>query len=104
MSFRSDRLREVRELRKLSQNDLAELMGTAQTQIYRYESGGVQPTSEMLVKIAQALNVTSDYLLGLEEVLSESNLSADELEVLTAIRQHRPMQAMGLIAAKFPDK
>lgn len=48
----------------ISQRELAKRVGVQEATISRYVNGERKPTSEILSKIADALNVSSDYLLG----------------------------------------
>jgi transcriptional regulator with XRE-family HTH domain len=59
------RLKEAREIRGLTQDDLADRAGVTAVQISHYETG-VKPSASAitLVKLADALSVTIDYLLG----------------------------------------
>lgn len=61
------RLRAARELRRLSQSDLATKVGVPPSQISHYESGSRKPSYDNLRACCQALRVNSDYLLGLTE-------------------------------------
>lgn len=63
----ADRLRSARELRKWSQQDLAQRTGLQATAISHFETGNRSPSFENLRKLAEALNVTTDYLLGRDE-------------------------------------
>ncbi len=54
----------MRKSLKWSQNDLAQKVGTSAPIIGRYECGEIKPSIEMAAKIADALWVTTDYLLG----------------------------------------
>lgn len=57
-----NRIRQSRANLGWSQADLAKLCGIAPTQFSRYESGKALPRPETLVKIAEALNVTDEWL------------------------------------------
>jgi transcriptional regulator with XRE-family HTH domain len=59
------RLKQVRELRGQTQAELAERAGLTPVQISHFETG-VKPSASAvtLVKLADALSVTIDYLLG----------------------------------------
>lgn len=74
----------------LSQNDLAELVRTSQQQIGRYEKGANSPTAEIIIAMAQALETTTDWLLGVSDELNphyeESDLSYSEHELLKVYR------------------
>ncbi len=46
-----------------TQKALAQLIGIAQNTIAQYENGTAKPSLEALVKLSDALNTTTDYLL-----------------------------------------
>lgn len=54
-------------MRGLTQDDLALLLGIQQGKVSRYENAGSTPNAEFLAKLAVALNVSIDWLLGLSE-------------------------------------
>ncbi len=58
------RLRQARQAKGLSQAALAETVGTRQSQISRNENGRRLPDSETLCRLADALELTTDYLMG----------------------------------------
>lgn len=62
-----ERLKLVRKERGFTQDDLAKKVNTQKTTISNYETGYSTPSNEMLIDLAQALNVSSDYLLGLSD-------------------------------------
>ena len=61
------RFKELRNERGLSQREIAEMLGVSHISIARYELGG-ETTFDMLVKIAKFFGVTTDYLLGVEDI------------------------------------
>lgn len=64
-----DRLRAVREgLRRMSQAELAKAAGLPASSIAHFEGGARKPSFDSLRKLASALNVTTDYLLGRVDV------------------------------------
>ena len=58
----SDKLKRCREMRQLSQLELAKKAGLSQRTIAAYESQDVQPRSSNIVKLADALQVSAEYL------------------------------------------
>lgn len=70
----------------------------AALQIWRYENGKTKPDSEVLTKIAIALNTSSDYLLGLSDDESAhirvDNLTSKERHVLAAMRKGDVIEAV----------
>ena len=57
----------IRALKKLTQQQLADKVATSRENIARYESGKTEPKAFMLRDICIALNVSADYLLGITE-------------------------------------
>ena len=60
-------LRRFREERNLTQKDVANTVGIFPQAYQRYERGTVLPIITMLVKIADAYDVSLDYLIGRDE-------------------------------------
>lgn len=58
------RIKEVRLSKNIQQKELASLVGIAANTLSQYESGKREPDLAMLQKIADALMVSTDYLLG----------------------------------------
>ena len=59
-----DNIREIRKLRGLNQDQLAEMACLNRVTVAKYESGKVEPGAKALGRIADALEVTVDVLLG----------------------------------------
>ena len=59
----AQRLRELRKNKNLSQTALGQLSGLHSTHIGRFERGSSRPGGDTLKRLADALGVTSDYLL-----------------------------------------
>jgi len=57
------RLRELRRQKNLSQTELGQLAVLHYTHIGRFERGASRPGGDTLMRLADALGVTSDYLL-----------------------------------------
>jgi transcriptional regulator with XRE-family HTH domain len=74
-----ERLRAARELRNLSQSELAENAGFQASAISHFETGGRSPSFDNLKKLANALNVTTDYLLGRTEDATTCGPVGDKL-------------------------
>lgn len=59
-----ERLKELRKLNNLTQLQLANKLNVYQSRITKWENGQHEPNIEMLIKLADALNSTIDYLVG----------------------------------------
>ena len=57
------RLKDLRERKKLKQEDLAERLGVVQSTISMWETGNALPRSETLKRLAKILGCTIDELL-----------------------------------------
>lgn len=57
-----DRIRELRLERKWTQKDLADKLGIQQKQISAYERGSNNPSTNILIRLAEAFDVSLDYL------------------------------------------
>jgi len=75
-----DRIKLLRKQKGLSQTDLAKQVGISYAQVGRYETKGAQPSAEVLKKIADALDVSPDFLInGSSDDKAEANLTDVEL-------------------------
>lgn len=70
------RLRECREAKNLSQQELAKKMDTSYTVIGKYERDEMKPSIDVAKNIARLLGTTVGYLLGENK---ESNVLKDPL-------------------------
>jgi transcriptional regulator with XRE-family HTH domain len=90
-----DRLRAARLLRTLSQSDLAEKADLQPSAVSHFETGRRAPSFDNLKALSEALQVTTDYLLGrvdepgmigasTDQLFRHAeNMSSDDLETLT---------------------
>ena len=75
----SERLKKLRKDAGLTQVDVSEKLGISQPAYASWERGIKKPTQDNLVKIAQVLNVSVDYLVGNSE---EKVDELDNIELL----------------------
>ena len=75
MSF-SELLKQCRKKQGVSQAELAAKLGVTQQAVGKWESGKSSPDPSTVARIAELLNTTADYLLGLYRPVS--NVSAPE--------------------------
>lgn len=76
----SERIKNLRIAKKLTQSELANKVGLSYVQIGRYETGKSAPSAEVLNKLADALDTTNDYLMnGSEEEIAAGQISDKEL-------------------------
>jgi len=81
------RVRYYRKKTGLSIKDLATAVGISPTVLGRYETDAREPNSLILMKLARALNVTADALLGLEPHPDQIAQNSDESDWLRIFRK-----------------
>lgn len=101
--MRGDRLREMRERRQLTQKDLADRAGVHAQQVYKYEKNMSDPTGDILARLAKALDISVDYLVGLvdesSEHFSEDELTPMERRLIWAVRKGLIHEALKAVTA-----
>lgn len=66
MNFNT-RLKQLRQKHKLTQSELADILGLKPTAISNYESNRNEPSFEKLIALSKHFDVSCDYLLGLSD-------------------------------------
>lgn len=93
----AERLRELRRAADLTQSQLAEALGFAQTTIATYERGVKEPGREVIIAVAKYFGVSTDYLLGLTD---DKNALAVVVRGEDIPKVLRDVGAMAAIASK----
>ena len=63
----SERIKALRQKNKMSQVELADKLNVTKQCASNWENDNIQPSVEMLVRIAKLFSVSTDYLLGLDD-------------------------------------
>lgn len=110
----SDRLKELREEKGLTQMQLAEILNISKGAIANYESGLREPKDNRLwKKIASYFNVTVDYLMDIPDIptiLAADTASLDGKPVIIAsdtidkTQQHRNALADKIRNSDYTDE
>ena len=100
-SIFATRLRELMANHKTTQKELAEIVGTTRQAISQYADGSVQPNLEKLYKISSYYKVSSDWLIGKNDIKSPDidnvainkklGLSQDSIEYLSFLVEYYNM-------------
>ncbi len=80
-----DSLKELRKKSGLTQQQLADKIWVTKASISYYEKSERIPSPEVLVKLAEAFHVSTDYLLGVEKCqryLDVSDLTEEDINLL----------------------
>lgn len=83
----SEIAKELRLSKNLTQTQLAERMWVKKSIISAYETDARPPSLDMLIKYAKEFNVTTDYLLGLQEhkFINVDSLTDQQINILNSI-------------------
>jgi transcriptional regulator with XRE-family HTH domain len=96
------RIKNLRKNKNLSQTELAKLMGLTSSAMSAIEIGKNNPTAEILIKLSDFFNVSTDYILkGIE---TERTISESEQEILEVLRADKTMRNAIMEVAKVKKK
>ena len=75
------RLKQLRTSFGLNQIEFGQKLGVAKQTVCNWENENIQPSVDMLIKIATTFSVSADYLLGLDEkrTLDATGLSDSQI-------------------------
>ena len=85
-----NKIKQYRELKKMTQKDIAEILEVEPGTISKYESGIIEPNIESLKRLAVTFNITVDELIADEEKFDVSKIN-----VLDVLREQKEMQLKG---------
>ena len=77
------RLKEIREVKGITQFELSQMMNVAPSTVGLWEQGRREPSYEKLCRLAEIFNVSTDYLLGRENSSKERRDLINNYESLT---------------------
>lgn len=84
MDFGS-RMTQARKQKELSREQLGKLIGTSAPIVGRYERNDMTPSIEIAAKIAKALDISLDYLVGNSSLPTKDNEALKRLEDLSKL-------------------
>lgn len=91
MPFRGERLKETRDMKGLTQRELASIAGMNEVQLSRYENSKMEPALSTLENLARKLDVSTDYLLGLtndpRKHYGDTEIADEERTILETYRK-----------------
>lgn len=100
-------LKELRKSAGLTQQELADRLWVSKAAVSYYEQSLRCPSPEILVKLSQALHVSTDYLLGLEDkkqTIDVSDLAPEDIRFLENAAELLRKKNSRINAKKEKDK
>lgn len=85
-------LRKLRTNKGISQQQLADVIGTSQQSVNKYENHSVEPDISVLIKLADYFETTIDYLVGhvvapTQDLIEEIEPTSEERTFIRDYRQ-----------------
>ncbi len=105
-------LKFLRNKKGVSQQQLADVIGTSQQSINKYENQNIEPDIDTLINLAKYFNTSVDYLIGnsdidhvIEQVMPY-DLNETESDLLKKFRQlnTKEKESIAIIIENYLDK
>lgn len=89
-------IKELRKSKKLSQKELAEKLNVHQTAVSQWEQNRTMPDIEMIKKLAEFFEVTTDYILGNSKPTTSSipKIKSNRINVYGSVPAGIPLEAI----------
>lgn len=94
------RIKELRISNGLTQKDLAAFLGLTPKMISFYELGQRTPPSDIILKLAEKFNVSTDYLLGNKIDIQKEGITPKRPKELTKLIEQEEYTLNGRIATQ----
>lgn len=86
-----EKIKLYRENKKMTQNEVADILGVSSATISKYESGALEPNIESLKRLAELFEISIDELLNDEE----KKFDISKINVLDILREQKEMKLKG---------
>ncbi len=93
----------ARKDKQLSREDLGKNIGTSGAIIGRYERNDMKPSIEIATKIANALDISLDYLVGISSIATKNKKAVNRLETITNMPEQKQNELLNVIDAYIRD-
>lgn len=91
-----NRIRELRISKNMSQKELSELIDVSKSAISKYESDSLEPNIRVQIALAEAFNITIDYLIGYSD---ENTLAKSDDNITKMIELYKDLNENNRILA-----
>lgn len=76
-----DQIKNLRMSKCLNQVEMAKILGVTKQSVSNWENENIMPSVDMLIKLSQFFNVSTDYLLGLTENHALNTEGLSEIQI-----------------------
>ncbi|MEM6526493.1 MAG: RstR family transcriptional repressor [Bacteroidota bacterium] len=102
MSF-GDKMAVIRKEKNLSRDELGNIIGTSGAIIGRYERNDMKPSIEIATKIAQALETSLDYLMGIASDTVKDKKMLERIESINSLPDDQKNELFNVMDAYIRD-
>ena len=85
-----DKIKLYREVKKMTQNEIADILDVSSATVSKYESGALEPNIESLKKLAELFEISVDELLK-----DEDDFDISKINILEILREQKEMKLKG---------
>lgn len=86
-----DKIKKYRENKKMTQNDIANILGVSAGTVSKYESGDLEPSIESLKRLSELFEISMDELLADDK----DTFDVSKINVLDVLREQKEMNLKG---------
>ena len=106
MNTLGDNIMLLRKKKSLSQAALGKIIGTSGDVIGRYERGDISPSIDVVSKIAEALEVSIDYLVGKTKIKLDTKIiqRIEEIESLNQDAKNFVLRVLDMALREGKEK
>lgn len=84
-----EKIKQYRENKKMTQNEVAEILGVKPATVSKYESDALEPNIESLKKLAEIFDISVD------ELIKEDDFDISQINILEVLREQKNMKLKG---------
>lgn len=86
----AQRIQQLRKEKNMSQATLAKRLGITRNAVNLWEMAGSYPSIQSLISLSHIFNVSTDYILGVDEkkTIDISELNEKESEIITNLTEY----------------
>ena len=78
-----NRIKQLREQKKLKRNELANLINAKASSVSEWEKGSYKPSETQMLKLCEFFNCTPDYLMGYSDInLKDNNSNKNKITLI----------------------
>jgi transcriptional regulator with XRE-family HTH domain len=98
-----DRMMQARKEKDFSREELADKIGTSGPIVGRYERGDMMPSVDIAARIAEALEVSLDFLTGKSSLIAKDKNMVERLEDIAKLPVAKQAELINVMDAYLRD-